>query len=256
MKLERLIELFNDIADPGLCSDWDNSGLIAGDEEKEIRRVLCALDATDEVIDEAVELKADLILTHHPLIFRGIKKVNNRDFTGRRIMKLVRNDIACFAMHTNFDISCMSDEAADRLGLSDTKILQPTGDDIGFGRVGNLSARMRIDELSELVKECFCLEHVKVFGDLQKSVQKAAIMPGSGASAINDSVNAKAEVLVTGDIGHHEGIDAVEKGIAIIDAGHFGIEKIFIEYMKDYIKRNADDIEVFTDNREKGFSII
>ena len=90
MKLERLIELFNDIADPGLCSDWDNSGLIAGDEEKEIRRVLCALDATDEVIDEAVELKADLILTHHPLIFRGIKKVNNRDFTGRRIMKLVK----------------------------------------------------------------------------------------------------------------------------------------------------------------------
>ena len=256
MKLCNLIEIFNDIADPSLCSDWDNSGLIAGDEEKEIKSVLVALDATDDVIDEAVELKADLILTHHPLIFRGIKKVNSRDFTGRRIMKLIQNDIACFAMHTNFDISCMSDEAADRLGLSDAGILQPTGENIGFGRVGTLSRRMRIIELSDHVKEKFELEYVKVFGDTDCIVQNVAIMPGSGASAIDDAVNAKAQVLITGDIDHHEGIDAVEKGIAIIDAGHFGIEKIFIDYMKEYIKRNAETITVFTDNREKGFSII
>lgn len=256
MKLCNLIEIFNDIADPKLCSSWDNSGLIAGDTDQEINSVLIALDATDEVIDEAIELKADLILTHHPLIFRGIKNVSSLDFTGRRIIKLIKNNIACFAMHTNFDISCMGAEAADRLGIRDAEVLQQTDEAQGFGRVGRLPKMMQVDELSDLIKDRFELEYVKVFGDTGCTVQKAAIMPGSGSSAIDDALSAGAQVLITGDIDHHEGIDAVEKGLVIIDAGHFGLEKIFIDYMKEYIKRNAETILVYTDNREKGFSII
>ncbi len=251
-----LISLLNDIADPALCSDWDNSGLITGDSGMDIKRMLIALDATDEVIDEAVSQKADMILTHHPLIFRGLKKINDSDFTGRRIMRLIRNDIACFAMHTNFDITCMGEEAADRLGLADTAVLQYTNETQGFGRVGELDQPMRIFEVCDLVKERFDLEYVKVFGDLQTEVKRAAIMPGSGASAIGDAIREKADVLITGDIDHHEGIDAVEKGLIIIDAGHFGIEKIFIDYMSDFIKRNTDDIQVFTDCMEKGFTIL
>ncbi len=251
-----LINLLNDIADPALCSEWDNPGLIAGDSGMDIKRILIALDATDEVIDEAVQCKADMILTHHPLIFRGLKKVNNSDFTGRRIMRLIQNNIACFAMHTNFDISCMGEEASDRLGLQDTSVLQYTDETQGFGRVGYLESPMRVFDLCELIKEKFDLEYVKVFGDLQKEVKKAAVMPGSGASAIEDAIRADAQVLITGDIDHHEGIDSVEKGLIIIDAGHFGIEKIFIDYMKDYIERNTDDIKVFTDCMEKGFTIL
>ena len=251
-----LIRIFNDIADPSLCSDWDNPGLIVGDSGADIRRILIALDATDEVIDEAVQHQADMILTHHPLIFRGLKKVNDKDFTGRRIIRLIQNGIACFAMHTNFDVSCMGEEAADRLGLKDAVILQYTDEPQGFGRVGDLARPMHVYELCDLVKERFDLEYVKVFGDLQTLIRRAAIMPGSGASAIDDAVRTGAEVLITGDIDHHEGIDSVEKGLTIIDAGHFGIERIFIDYMKDYIERNTRGIEVFTDCMEKGFTIL
>lgn len=256
MICSKLIDLLNDIADPSLCSDWDNPGLIAGDSGADIKRILIALDATDEVIDEAVQHKADMILTHHPLIFRGLKKVNDSDFTGRRIMRLIQNGTACFAMHTNFDISCMGEEASDRLGMKDAQVLQYTNETQGFGRVGDLDAPMKVFELCDLVKDRFDLEYVKVFGDLQSEVKRAAIMPGSGASAIEDAIKAGAQVLITGDIDHHEGIDSVEKGLIIIDAGHFGLEKIFIDYMKDYIERNTDDIEVFTDCMEKGFTIL
>lgn len=256
MICSKLIDILNDIADPSLCSEWDNPGLIAGDSGSDIKRILIALDATDEVIDEALQHRADMILTHHPLIFRGIKKVNDQDFTGRRIMRLIQNEIACFAMHTNFDITCMGEEASDRLGLRDPSVLQFTNETQGFGRVGELAGSMKVFEVCELVKERFDLESVRVFGDLQAEVKRAAIMPGSGASAVDDALKAGAEVLITGDIDHHDGIDSVEKGLIIIDAGHFGLEKIFIDYMKDYIERNTDDIEVFTDCMEKGFTIL
>ncbi|MBO4374008.1 MAG: Nif3-like dinuclear metal center hexameric protein [Lachnospiraceae bacterium] len=255
MKCSELIGILNDIADPSLCSEWDNSGLIVGDEKSDIKKVLIAVDATDEVIDEAVELDADMILVHHPIIFKGIKKVNSSDFTGRRVMKLIKNGIACFAMHTNFDISCMGDEAAERLGLDESEVLQYTDETRGFGRIGLLPCAMLIAELSDLVKKEFDLEYVKVFGDSTDAVRKIAIMPGSGASAISDAINCGAEVLITGDIDHHEGTDAALQGLIIMDAGHFGIEKIFIGYMKDYIERNTEGIKVYTDSRQKGFTV-
>lgn len=251
-----LIALFNDIADPSLSSGWDNPGLTVGDENMAVKRILVALDATDEVIDEAVELDVDLILTHHPLIFKGIKKVNNSDFTGRRILRLIKNDISCFAMHTNFDIACMGGEASDRIGLKNSRILQEVSENEGFGRIGDLPQSMSVSELGDLVKERFDIEYVKVFGDLDTVVSTAAVMPGSGASAIDDAIEKGADVLITGDIDHHEGIDSVEKNLIIIDAGHFGLEKIFIDYMKDYIERNTEGLEVYTDIKEKGFTII
>ncbi len=256
MKCRELIGILNDIADPALASDWDNPGLLVGNADADIKRVLIAVDATDEVIDEACRYRVDMIITHHPLIFGGIKKVNADDFIGRRIIRLIQSDIACFAMHTNFDISCMGDEAADKLGLTDREVLQPTGQNEGFGRSGYLKDEMKVYELCDLVKERFDLETVRVFGDLQKLVKKAAIMPGSGSSAISDAIDQAVDVLITGDIDHHDGIDAVAKDLIIIDAGHFGIEKIFIEYMKEYLKINAGELEVYTDDREDPFTVL
>ena len=106
--------------------DWDNSGLQTGRPDRPVRRVLIALDATSEVVDMAVREKADLILTHHPLIFKGVKRVTEDDFVGRRILTMAENRIACFAMHTNFDVLCMADAAADLLELSDRQVLEMT----------------------------------------------------------------------------------------------------------------------------------
>ena len=103
MKCRELIEILEELAPVSLACDWDNPGLLAGRSDKEVRTVYLALDATDDVIDNAVECRADMIITHHPLIFKPLKKVNDEDFISRRILKMIQNDISYYAMHTNFD---------------------------------------------------------------------------------------------------------------------------------------------------------
>ena len=256
MKCRELMGLLREIADEGLASAWDNPGLLVGDREGEIKSVLIALDATDEVVDEAISLETDIIITHHPLIFKGIKRVTADDFTGRRIIKLIQNDISCFAMHTNFDVSCMGEEAALKLRLKNCEVLEETSEDEGFGRIGELREVLSVQELCTKVKDAFSIENVKVFGDLEREVKRAAIMPGSGSGSIDEAVKKGAEVLITGDIGHHDGLDAVEKGLVVIDAGPFGIERIFIDYIADYLKNNTKELEIFKDDREIPFRVV
>lgn len=266
MRCSGIIEKLNELSDPRYAEEWDNVGLLVGDPENEINKVYIAVDATDEVVDAAVNSGADMLITHHPLIFRGIKKVTSDDFIGRRIMKIIKNDICYFAMHTNFDVMGMADEAADMIGISKSTVLQITYEDEisheGFGRVGDMSVPMNLNDTCEFIKSRFNLEGVKVYGNTGNIIRRAAIMPGSGHSSVNgvSTIDAAltngADVLITGDIDHHDGIDAVAKGLDIIDAGHFGIEKIFIPYMKEYIERNIPDVAVDFDTEEEPFRII
>ncbi len=228
---------------------WDNVGLLVGRDDKEVKRIYIALDATDEVIKAAVECGADMLLTHHPLIFSGMKKINNQDFIGKRILKLIQNDISYYAMHTNYDVLGMSELSGNMLGLEDSKILEETSSGEcpeGIGRVAQLQEELRLKECAQFVKETFMLDNVKVFGDLEKTVKTIAVSPGSGKSMIGAALEKEADVLITGDIGHHDGIDAVAQGLAIIDAGHYGVEYIFIEDMNRYLMKELDGVEIIT----------
>jgi dinuclear metal center YbgI/SA1388 family protein len=239
------------------AQDWDNVGLLVGRPDKEIKSVYIALDATDDAIDEAVSLGVDMIITHHPMIFKGLKQVRSDHFIGRRIIKLLQNDMCYFAMHTNFDIMGMADAAADELKLRKRQVLQTTYEDEisteGFGRFGILPEIMTLRECAAFVKQRFGISKVRVFGDGEMEVEKAAICPGSGGSMIDAAIHLQADVYITGDIDHHEGIDAVARGLAIIDAGHFGIEQIFVPYMKEYLKREIPGLLVYTKEPEEPF---
>ena len=244
MRCDEIIRLCRELAPEELACDWDNPGLLTGRSDREVEKILLAVDVTDEVINQAAEWGADMIISHHPLIFRGIKKVNDRDFVGRRILRLIQKDISCYAMHTNFDAApgCMADRAAEMLGLSDTKVLEVLGSladgkPYGIGLSGSLPEEMTLMELARRVKETFNIPHVSVFGDLDsgKKLKCAAICPGSGGSEIELVLGTGAEVYITGDISHHEGLDAAERGLAVIDAGHYGIEHIFMPIMEKYL---------------------
>ena len=218
------------------------------------------MDATDEVIEEAIANGADMLLTHHPMIFKGMKRVTQEDFIGRRIIRLIQNDMVYYAMHTNFDVMGMADLAADYLGISDTRVLEitsvsETGEE-GIGRYGSLKKEMTVRECCEEVKQAFSLENVKVFGDLERKVKTAAISPGSGRSVISNALQAGVDVLITGDIDHHEGIDAVAQKLTVIDAGHYGVEHIFIPYMEQYLKREAKELEIAVQPLTFPFQII
>lgn len=251
MRCDKLIQKLELLAPPECACEWDNVGLLAGWRDKEITRVFIALDATDEVVEEAVRLDADLLLTHHPLIFKPLKRVNDSDFIARRVMELLQYGVNYYAMHTNFDAApgCMADIAAARIGLLEPELLEPEGvleyrgERIGYGlgRVGRLSSPLSVKELGAMVKERFGLPFVTVYGEhsVEKTVTRVAIAPGSGKSSIKLAEQAGASVLITGDIGHHEGIDAAANHLAILDAGHYGLEHIFIDFMADYLKREC-----------------
>lgn len=264
MTCRELIEKLNRFCPPEYAMSWDNSGLVAGDADNELNTVYIALDATDKVIGDAAAAGADLLLTHHPLVFSAMKKINTDDFTGRRLIRLIENRLCCFAMHTNFDAAYMADIAADKMGLSDCEVLQPTdiifkdGDEIsiGIGKAGTLKAPVTLKEYAADIKKIFHLDTVSVFGDLNVKISKAAVCPGSGKSTINDAVKKGAQVLVTGDIGHHEGLDAVACGLNIIDAGHQGLEKIFIDFMAAHLRENFPELKIVTENSKSPFTVM
>lgn len=242
------------LAPVSMACQWDNPGLLAGRGGKEVKKVLIALDATDEVVDMAVEEQVDLLLTHHPLIFREMKKVNDQDFIGRRLIRLIQADISYYAMHTNFDMApgCMADLAAEKLGLLKTRPLEIAGEmdgiSYGIGKVGNLAGELTLRKLADKVKEEFGLGTVTVYGGrlADQSVRRIAVCPGSGKGMAEAAKEAGAQVLITGDIGHHDGIDATANGLIVMDAGHYGLEHMFVDFMEIYCADKIDpDVKIW-----------
>ena len=260
MKCCEIIEKLETLSPVLYAEEWDNIGLLAGRRDKEVRTIYIALDATDEVISEAVAVKADMLLTHHPLIFKKLGRIDTEDFIGRRVWQLIRNDISYYAMHTNFDVMGMADAAADELSLTDRQVLNVTyEDDIskeGCGRVGRLAKRMSVSDCAELVKKQFKVPNVRVFGDPGDIVEVAAVLPGSGGDYIKEALRAGADVMITGDIDHHEGIDAVAQGLTVIDAGHYGIEKLFIPYMEEFLKRELPELSIYKADIREPFVVL
>ncbi len=240
--------------------DFDNVGLQAGRTTKEVSKILLALDATSSVIELAEKSQADMLITHHPLIFSPLKSITDQDFIGRRILRLIQDDIAYYAMHTNYDVLGMAKLSERVLQLKETEVLDVTGEfdgiSEGIGRVGMLETSMTLGAFSEYVKDKLQLDNVKVFGSLERKVKKVAISPGSGKSEIVPALKHQVDVLVTGDIGHHEGLDAVEQGLSIIDAGHYGTEYMFVEDMKTYLSLRYPEIQIITEPVSHPFQII
>ena len=247
MLCKEVIEIIERKYARSYAMSWDNVGLLAGRLDKEVKKIYIALDATDDIVDAAIEAGADMLVTHHPLIMSGLQRITNDNFIGKRLIKLIQHDISYYAMHTNYDVCGMAELAGNKLNLKNAEILEITDEnDVpeGIGRVADLEENMTLFECCELVKRAFSLENVRVFGDLNAVVHRMAICPGSGKSFIKKAIVKDADVYVTGDIGHHDGIDAVAQNLAVIDAGHYGMEHIFIRDMEEYLKDNLKTIEV------------
>ena len=243
-----------------LAQEWDNVGLLVGDDTQDIRGIYIALDADEAAIAEAKAVGAELLLTHHPLIFSPLKKITGDSFTGARIVALLQSHMRCYAMHTNFDVSHMGRLAAKRIGLRVERpladIVTRDGIDYGIGVVGNLDETCTLRAFGELVKERFGACSVKLFGEPQAQIRRAAVCPGSGKGPIGDALRAGADVLLTGDIDHHSGIDAVAQGLCIIDAGHYGLEHIFIGCMEQYLRERLDGVAITAQAHREPYSIV
>lgn len=226
--------------------DWDNTGMLCGSRSKEVNKILVALDPFEEVCREAVEIGADLLITHHPLIFNAPKAITDETDMGRAIMVLIKNGITAVNAHTNLDCAPggINDTLAEILGLCNIEIIDPKGGDIKYGllRMGTVSEQP-LSTFMALVKErlgCLGLRYV----DGGKPVHKVAVGGGSCGSDLMDAVKAGCDTFVTADVKYNQFHDAKSYGINMIDAGHFHTENPGCIVLAEKLRKAFPDIIV------------
>ena len=349
--LNQIIKVLNKWAMPYLAEEWDNVGLLIGSKNSDVKKVLCALDLTEEVVREAIGQKVQCIITHHPFIFKPINYIDFESSQGSILKQLIKNDIAVFAMHTNFD-SCKggtSDIVSQLVGIQDLNILKVTHvedfckfvvyvpeesyesvreaiiavdhehignykgctfttkgegtfiplegsnpyigkqqtlekvnerkieciiamqnvaslmDTIkkvhpyeeiaydvyplenlkkysGLGRYGKIKP-IEIKMFIEQIKEIFKIPYVRVIGNMEKTVERVAVCTGSGSSFLKEAAE-NADIYITGDLGFHDGQEAIARGLTVIDVGHYASENITVPFIKQYLDAKNLGIEV------------
>ena len=225
-----LVELLEELMPSNLAEDWDNVGLMVGRKGKTVKRILLALDLSKEVVEQAIAQKIDMIITHHPAIFKKLKRVVDNDWQQDLLLTLMENGIAVYSAHTNLD--CVStgvnDVLAKLLKLEDADILD---DSNGLGRIGCVE-KMTLTDYAQFVKTALKADYV-IVGDAGKQVHKVAVCGGAGSDLIDLALAKGADTLVTGDVKYHSAQQAVFSGLNIIDAGHQPTELPVLEKLAD-----------------------
>lgn len=245
----------NKIAPVVMAMEFDNVGLLVGRTEREVSRVLIALDITEEVIDEAIALGAELIVAHHPIILAPLKRVTDEDRLGRNIMKLLRHDIAAICMHTNLDAARggVNDELAKAVGLAgETEILMPLGEldgiPYGLGCVGDLPVPLSMPDFLEQVKLGVKTAGLRYY-DAGQPVSRVAVMGGSGSDQLRDVVAHGCDTYVVGEAKYHAFLEAREQGVNLIEADHFCTEDVMSVPLKQMIEQTFPRLMVTVSSR-------
>ena len=251
MTLNDVIEHLEQAYPPARAESWDAVGLVCGDPELPVRRVLLAVDPVAAVVQEALDWGADLIITHHPLYLRGITSVAATTPKGRLLHTLIKNDIALYTAHTNADVANpgVSDALARAVGLvGDLVPLRPFTDDpgCGLGRIGSLPRPMPLGEFAAQAAEGLprAPGGLRVAGDLDRPISRVAVSGGSGDSLLGAARAADVDVFLTADLRHHPVSEFVEAGgPALIDAGHWATEWPWLDSAASILAASGINVE-------------
>ena len=237
MKVRDVVAAIEEFAPLGIQEKWDNSGLCIGSPEDEVNSVLLGLDCTPELVDEAVACGADMIVTHHPLIFSGLKKISPDDLVGAAVIKAVKAGISIYAAHTSADkvIAGVSGAMAARLGLGNVTILDEDGDGTGLGVVGDLPEAVTAAEAVKLVKERFSLKAMRASRPVEGKISRVAMCGGSGGSLIAAAQAAGAQLYISGDISYHNFF--TKEGFMIMDIGHYESEIEIVDILFSLLRK-------------------
>jgi dinuclear metal center YbgI/SA1388 family protein len=226
--LDDFVRAVETIAPLSLAYEWDNSGLLLRCSDR-ISSVLITLDVTDTAVSEAAAKGCDMILSHHPLMFDAVKRLDCHRTTDAVMMRLIRYGISVYSAHTSFDraVGGINDAFADKLGLKNVEILPGLGEDLV--RTGYLEKPLAVKELAEHVKRSLGIDAVKVSQTDIEAAGKVAIVGGSGGDFIKAAKDAGAQALITGEAKHHHFLNAQAQGVLLVEAGHFDTERCFVE---------------------------
>lgn len=245
MKIREIVDALERFAPLPLQDDYDNSGLQVGTTQAEASGALLCLDVTLEVIHEAIEKGCNLVVSHHPLLFRPLKQVTDTDFNGQIVMEAVKNGITLYASHTNLDNAAngVSMRMARIMGLSGCKPLEDHCDGGGAGLVGELNQAVSELELLTMIRDRFhtgCLRHN---GSLGRPIKRIALCGGAGAFLIDKALQAGADAFITGEISYHR-FFGHDGQIKLIEAGHFETEQYTIGLIHDILSQAFPELKI------------
>lgn len=236
-----------------LASSFDIGiiGLQIGSNNKEIKKVMIALDATTNVINEAIEKKCDLLITHHPMIFSSILSIDYDSILGNKIVKIIENKLNIYSMHTNFDVASggMNDILANKIGLKEISTQHNIIDKDSLIRIGYVY-ETTLETLASNVACALNENGVKFIGDAKKRVSKIGIVGGAGSSEISTAINLNCDCLITGEVRHHQALEVLESNFSVIEVSHF-VESLFKMPVLRILKNQFPNLEIVLAEAEK-----
>ena len=250
---EKVIQLMNQIAPPDLAESWDHPGLQVGDPGQKVKRILVSLDVTPDNVKWAAANHIDMIVSHHPFLFKGTHRLDLSTERGTIIQELITHHIVSFAAHTNLDTARggVNDVLASALGLKNTEGLVFVGkDEAGdeyMGRIGELDHDLDGLEALQYIKEKLRIPFLRYAGNINRKVRRIAVLGGAGSEFTNLAREKGADLYLTGDVKYHEAQDAAYSGILLADGGHFYTERVIIHALADKLRKQEWDAEVFED---------
>ena len=251
--MARIKEIFNWIDQKAPFSsqlDFDNAGFLVGKWEGEVTRVLVALDITKPVIEEAAQMGALLIVSHHPVIWTAPKSITDQSILGRKLLTLIEGGMSAICAHTNLDAAAggVNDALAAALGLTDTRLLKTygayaDGTPYGIERVGTLDKAVPLTDFAQTVKDRLGANGVR-YVDAGRPVHRVAVGGGSCSSSIADAVGAGCDTFVTADVKYDSFLEAKALGLNLIDAGHYPTENVVCPVLVKWLKEGFPELEV------------
>ncbi|MHC2069380.1 Nif3-like dinuclear metal center hexameric protein [Bremerella sp. T1] len=261
LKLSSVCEFLERFAPSQLAESWDNVGLLIGDEQQSIEGIVTCLTITPEVVDEAIEADADLIVTHHPLPFRPLKRITSGDTVGKMLLKLIQNNIAVYSPHTAFD-SCaqgINQQLATAIGLTDVQPLVPVDllgvsgptSQVGSGRWGKLAeGGMPLARVAELAKQVTRAPMVKMVGRGTGDIQTVAVGCGSAGELLGKAIENQVDCLILGETSFHTCLEAKAQNVALILVGHYASERFAVEKLATVLADAFPETEIWGSRQE------
>lgn len=250
MKIVKVLNALEKFAPLPLQEDFDNAGLQIGLTEAEISGALLCLDVTEEIVDEAIALGCNLVVSHHPLIFRKLSHITGEDTVQRTVMKAIRNDICIVSMHTNMDSARggVNYKIAEKMGLTQLRFFgkQQTVDGVegGEGVIGVLAEPVAADDLVVMLKRTFDVECVMANQLLRRPIRKVALCGGAGDFLLGEAIRQGADAFVTGEMHYHQYFGH-DQQIQIAVIGHYQSEQFTNEVFRDIIERECPGVKCF-----------
>jgi len=247
-RVHQILESIHEWAPPETKMDYDNVGLLVGSKHKPVSNILVCLDVTQAIVDEAIEEQAELIVAHHPLIFRKLSSISSDDEIGSIIYSLIKNDIAVIAAHTNLDAAQygVSFRLADKLDLKDIDFLSadPQTPNTGMGATGRLPAPMKRTNFLEHISATLKTKALR-FSGIPEEIETVAVCGGAGTFLIEEAHRAGADAFVTADVKYHDYFPQ-KRDLLLVDAGHYETEIPIVKSLKEYLETTITNTAVTT----------